>query len=157
MSEPRRAAANELSPSALVERMLSVTCELTDVVERETAFIEAREAHRIAELQAQKTSLANHYAMDVQAITLNHGLIDRAPSEQVARLKSAMRKLEDALRTNALALSAARSVSERILKSVAEAMNERKAPVLGYGRDAAVARPAPGQAHGAAIALDARV
>jgi hypothetical protein len=34
-------------------------------------------------------------------------------------------------------------------------VNQRKAPTLGYGRNAAMSRPAPGQ--NAAIALDSRV
>jgi hypothetical protein len=154
MSEHPRAAAAELTPAAFIERLLSVTANLTDLVGEETALLEAREPLRIAELQARKTQLANDYAMDVQAVILNHGLIDRVPAERVARLKTAMTKLDEALRRNARILGAAKSVSEGILRTVAEAVNERKAPPAGYGRNAAATRPAPGQ--GAAIALDAR-
>lgn len=154
MSELSRSAAGDLSPSALVERMLSVTSELTDVVVRETASLEARDTLKATELQPHKTALANEYAMDVQAIVLNHGLIDRVPAGKVAELKAAMTKLDEALRTNGLVLAAAKSVSERLLKSIAATVNERKAPTLGYGRNAAIARPVRGT--GGAIAIDAR-
>lgn len=154
MKEPSRSAAGDLSPAALVERMLSVASELTDVIVRETGFLEARDALKAADLQPRKTALANEYAMDVRAIALNHGLIDRVPAGKVAQLKTAMTGLDEALRTNGLILAAAKSVSERLLKSIAATVNESRTPTLGYGRNAAISRPARGQ--GSAIAIDAR-
>lgn len=153
MSETSRIAAATLTPSDLVERILGVSERLTDIIRRETGYLEAHQPLRIGELQEEKIRLANDYAMDIQAISLRKELIDRAPAEKVAKLKASMVKLDTALAANQNVLGATKSVSERLLKSIADTVNERKAPSLGYGRNAAPARP--GQS--AAIALDSRI
>ncbi|MGB3809957.1 MAG: hypothetical protein WA943_07645 [Parvibaculum sp.] len=155
MSATPRLAAQELAPTDLVERLLDVSARLTDIICCETGYLESHQPLRIGELQEEKTRLANEYAMDIQAISLRKELIDRAPAEKVARLKTAMAKLDAALVTNQNMLGAVKSVSEKILKSVADTVNERKAPPVGYGRNAAITRPASGR--GAAIALDSRI
>jgi flagellar biosynthesis/type III secretory pathway chaperone len=154
MNERSRAAAAELTPIALVERIMVLSEQLTQIVARETEYLETRQPLKISELQEEKTRLANEYAMDIQAIRLRKELIDRAPAEKVGRLKVMMAKLDATLTANRNALAATKSVSERILKSVADAVNEHKAPMLGYGRNAAVERPRASQS--AALAIDAR-
>lgn len=150
-----RPTATDLSPSDLVERVLAVSLQLTDVVLRETELLETHQPMRIGELHADKIRLANEYAMDIQAIGRRKEMIDRAPAEKIARLKTAMSKLDAALARNHSVLGLAKSVSERILKSVADSVNEQRAPTLGYGRNAAMAdrkhmRSSP-------ISLDSRV
>ena len=151
---PRLGAA-QLSPSELVDRILGVSTALTDVILRETSLLEARQPLKISELQSEKIRLANEYALDIQAISRRKELIDRAPSEKITRLKAAMSTLDTALARNRDVLGAAKSVSERILKSVADTVNETKAPTLGYGRNAAMTNRS--NSRSAAIALDSRV
>ncbi|HUD51714.1 hypothetical protein [Parvibaculum sp.] len=155
MSEFTRTAAAELSPAVLMDRMLGVAEQLGEVIGRETAFLQACEPLKIVDLQEQKLRLANEYAMDVRAVSLRKDLIDRAPAEKIARLKAAAIRLDELLKLNEVALGAAKSVSEQLLKSVANAVSEKKTPALGYGRNATISRPAAGAP--AAIAHDARV
>ena len=154
MSTTRTAAA-DLTPMELVERVLSVSEQLTDVIRRESELLESNQPLSIGELQEEKIRLSNEYAMDIQAISLRKELIDRAPAEKINRLKTAMTTLNTALERNGNLLLAAKSVSERILKSVADTVNEHKAPSLGYGRNAAMTNKTASR--GAAIALDSRV
>lgn len=155
MSAPSRLSAADLSPSELVERVLLVSTQLLDVISRETEMLETQQLLKIGELQAEKIRLANDYAMDIQAISRRKELIDRAPAEKIARLKAAMSQLDAVLIRNRNVLGAAKSVSERILKSVADTVNETKAPTLGYGRDAAMTSRASHRS--AAIVLDSSV
>jgi hypothetical protein len=155
MNATPRIAAEAMAPSDLVERIIGLSEMLIDVVERETACLQMSQPLKIGELQEEKTRIANEYAMDIRTITLRKELIDRASAEKVTRLKSSMTKLDTVLTVNQKALAAAKSVSERILKSVADAVVERRAPTLGYGRNAAHVRSTGGQA--AAIALDSRI
>lgn len=154
MSTTRTAAA-DLTPTELVERVLSVSEQLTDVIRRESELLESNQPLSISELQEEKIRLSNEYAMDIQAISLRKELIDRAPAEKINRLKTAMTALNTALERNGNLLLAAKSVSERILKSVADTVNEHKAPSLGYGRNASMSNKASSRS--AAIALDSRV
>lgn len=153
-SEKRPPAAN-ITPAELVDRLLSTSEGLADVVRRETVCLKEGKPLSIEALQEEKTRLANEYAMDIQAVARRKEMIDRAPADRVARLKSSMTGLNMALSENRIALDAAKSVSERILKSIAAHVGERNAPALNYGRNAAVAQKGPARA--AAIALDARV
>jgi hypothetical protein len=153
----RRIAAESLAPADLVERMLVQTLALTGIVRRETGLLRDRAQPQVAALQPEKIRIANDYAMDAQAIHGRKDLIDRAPSERVSKLKSAMIELDRALAENGEALAAARSVSEGLIRMVANAMIERAAPTLGYGRDAAPATRRPGNpSTPASLTLDAR-
>ncbi len=158
MNEPRRIAAETLAPADLVDRVLALTAGLTEIVGRETALLRARAQNEVAALQPEKIRLANEYAMDVQAIRTRKELVDRAPAERVSRLKSTMIELDRALALNAEALDAAKSVSEGLIRMVADAMSERVAPALGYGRNAApAARRASNPAGAGSLTLDSRV
>jgi hypothetical protein len=156
MNEQPRPAPGNIPAAALVDRILGVTEALIAIVQRETALLQACEPMKIVDLQPEKTRLANEYAMDIKAIQLRPELIDRAPSERVARLKIEMTRLHSVLDLNGRALAASKSVSERILKSVADVLNDQRAPTVGYGRDANLSRQSA-SSRNAAIALDSRV
>lgn len=158
MNEPRRIAAETLPPAELVDRVLALTSSLTGIVQRETELLLERAQADVAALQADKIRVANDYAMDVQAIRLRKDLIDRAPAERVARLKTAMTGLDQALTRNGEALNAAKSVSEGLIRMVANAMSQTSAPLPGYGKNAAPAarqRSNPGSA--GSLTLDERI
>lgn len=155
MSAAPRIAATQLAPTELVERVLGVSERLTDLISRETAFLESHQPLKVGELHEEKTRLANEYAMDIQAIGQHKQLLDRAPAEKIAKLKAGMARLDAALAANRNVLGAAKSVSERILKSMSDTVNQHKSPTLGYGRNAAMTRRPSGQ--NAAIALDSRI
>lgn len=156
MTEARRIPAETLAPADLVERMTGLTASLMDVIERETEALHNRAQADIAKLQPEKTRLANEYAMDVQAVRGRKELLDRAPAERVTRLKASMIALDKALTLNGEALAAARSVSEGLIRMVANAMTEKAAPTLGYGANAATT---PRRAAGSAgsLTLDAHI
>jgi flagellar biosynthesis/type III secretory pathway chaperone len=156
MTEARRIPAETLAPADLVERMTGLTANLMDVIERETEALHNRAQEDVANLQPEKARLANEYAMDVQAVRSRKELLDRAPAERVTRLKASMIALDKALTLNGEALAAARSVSEGLIRMVANAMTEKAAPTLGYGANAA---SAPRRAAGSAgsLTLDARI
>lgn len=153
----RRIAAETLAPAELVDRVLGLTAALSSVIQHETELLLGRAQADIAALQPEKIRIANDYAMDVQAIRGRKDLLDRAPAERVSRLKAAMIELDDALARNAEALSAAKSVSEGLIRMVASAMSERAAPPLGYGRNAAAPTRGSGPAGTGSLTLDSRI
>ncbi|MEP0708621.1 hypothetical protein [Parvibaculum sp.] len=158
MSDPRRVPAETLAPADLVDRMLGLTMDLTGLIARETEFLRDRAQAEVAALQPEKIRLANDYAMDVQAVRARKDLLDRAPSERISRLKTAMSELDRMLAKNGEALGAAKSVSESLIRMVADAMSERTAPALGYGSNAAPAARRSGSATGTgSLTLDARI
>lgn len=158
MSDPRRVPAETLSPADLVDRMLGLTADLTGLIARETELLRDRAQAEVAALQPEKIRLANDYAMDVQAVRTRKDLLDRAPAERISRLKTAMGELDRTLAKNGEALGAAKSVSESLIRMVADAMSERTAPALGYGSNATPAARRSGSATGTgSLTLDARI
>lgn len=157
MSEPRRIPAETLPPAELVGRMLGLTADLAAIIRKETDLLLDRARDEIAALQPEKIRLANDYAMDVQAVRSRKDLLDRAPAERISHLKAAMVELDRDLARNAEALSAAKSVSEGLIRMVANAMSERAAPPLGYGRNAAAPARTAGPAGAGSLTLDSRV
>ena len=158
MSDARRTPAEKLAPAALVDRMTALAGELGAVIARETEALRNRNREEVADLQPEKTRLANEYAMDVQAVRARKELLDRAPAQSIARLKAGMTELDRLLAVNGEALAAARSVSEGLIRMVANAMSEKAAPALGYGANAAAAPRRAGIAAGSgSLTLDARI
>ncbi|MBX3506609.1 MAG: hypothetical protein KF895_14115 [Parvibaculum sp.] len=158
MSAPRRIPAETMAPADLADRMIAATAALAALIGQETEALRSRNREEVANLQAEKTRLANDYAMDVQSVRSRKELLDRAPAERVARLKAGMIELDRALALNGEALAAARSVSEGLIRMVADAMSERAAPTLGYGANAATApRRTGGSAAVGSLTLDSRI
>lgn len=157
MSDTRRTPAEALAPADLVDRMIALTVELGAVIARETEALRNRNREEVTSLQPEKIRLANEYALDVQSVQTRKELIDRAPAERVARLKAGMVELDRLLVLNGEALAAARSVSEGLIRMVANAMSEKAAPALGYGANAAAPRRAATAAGAGSLTLDARV
>ncbi len=87
MSDKRRTPAEALAPVELVDRMTAVTIELGQVIARETEALRSRNRQEVESLQAEKTRLANEYALDVRSVQTRKERIARAPAERVARLK----------------------------------------------------------------------
>lgn len=153
----RRTPAETLPPIELVDRLLSLTSGLIAVIRKETELLRSRAQAEVAELQPEKVRLANDYAMDVMAVRGHRNLLDRAPAERVARLKAAMSELDGELALNGEALNAAKSVSEGLIRMVADAMSERSAPTLGYGPNASASARRSGGAPGSgSLTLDSR-
>lgn len=138
MSAERRTPAEQLPPAELAERLLRLTTSLTSILTRETEALQARKIGALGELQAEKIRVANDYAMDSQAVRQRTALIDRAPSEKINELKAAMHDLDETLRRNEETLLATKSVSDRLIHAVAEAVSRQKAPAGGYGENAAI-------------------
>lgn len=157
MSDMRRTPAETLAPADLVDRMIALTVELGAVIARETEALRNRDREEVTSLQPEKIRLANEYALDVQSVQTRKELIDRAPAERVARLKAGMIELDRLLTLNGEALAAARSVSEGLIRMVANAMSEKAAPALGYGANATASRRAATAAGSGSLTLDARV
>ncbi|MFN6942695.1 MAG: hypothetical protein ACK4OG_11940 [Parvibaculum sp.] len=157
MSDMRRTPAEALAPADLVDRMIGLTIELGAIIARETEALRSRNREELADLQPEKIRLANEYALDVQSVQIRKELIDRAPADRVARLTAGMVELDRLLILNGEALAAARSVSEGLIRMVANAMSEKAAPALGYSANAAAPRRPATVAGSGSLTLDARV
>lgn len=112
---------------ALIERLCEVMARENDCVRRFAL-------DPLSELQAEKRTLAQAYEKELDRLRRQPELLGGLPVEPRRQLEEAMRRMQAAVRRNAEVLSAAKTVSERLLRRVSEALAEepgRVAPASG--------------------------
>lgn len=100
---------------ALIERL----CE---VMAREGESVRRMAVERIGELQEEKRVLAQAYEKELAALRREPEALAALPLEARRELEEGMRRLQAAARRNADLLRAAKTVTERLLRRVAEAL-----------------------------------
>lgn len=102
---------------ALIERLCEVMARENDCVRRFAL-------DPLSELQAEKRTLAQAYEKELDRLRRQPELLGALPVEPRRQLEEAMRRMQVAVRRNAEVLSAAKTVSERLLRRVSEALAE---------------------------------
>jgi flagellar biosynthesis/type III secretory pathway chaperone len=99
----------------LIERLCAVMAEEGDCVRRMAV-------DRIGELQEEKRALAEAYEKELAALRRAPEVVGALPLEARHELEEGMRRLQAASRRNADLLAAAKTVTERLLRRVTEAL-----------------------------------
>ena len=125
------------------------------LLDRETELFRARRPHEAMPFQVEKTELATLYRRETACIGKDPSLVGGAPAPRRAALAALTHRFNEALAMNQRAGEALRTISEGIVRAIAEEVAQRRAPAPSYGPGAAktVAAPSPG----AAIALNRTV
>lgn len=118
-------------PTDRVDQLLTLTERLTGLM-----------AEDLAELQARRPSLArseelgrlaNIYRHESARVRRDPSLVASAPAEDRARLRAATQAFEATLARHLQAVEAARSVSEGLVRAIAEEMGRSRPKAAGYG------------------------
>lgn len=99
----------------LIDRLCAVMAQETDCVRRMAI-------DRIGEVQDEKRLLAEAYEKELGALRRRPEALGGLPMEARRQLEEAMRRLQAASRRNADVLLAAKTVTERLLRRVADAL-----------------------------------
>lgn len=99
----------------LIDRLCAVMSQENDCVRRMAI-------DRIAEVQEEKRVLAEAYEKELDALRRRPEALGGLPMEVRRQLEEAMRRLQAASRRNADVLLAAKTVTERLLRRVADAL-----------------------------------
>lgn len=131
------------------EQLLALTERLTELLGQETAAFERRRPHEAAVTLEETGRLANLYRHESARIRRDPTLIAGAPVELRRRLVTATEDFDAACRRHERALTAARTVTEGMVKAIADEIASTRVPNAGYGPGAR-----PGMAaHQAASAI----
>ncbi|WP_374569974.1 flagellar basal body protein [Phenylobacterium sp.] len=136
-----------------VEQMIILTERLTELIALEAQAFEARRPQDAAQHQAETTRLANLYRHESMRVRANPKLVAEAPSELRLRLIRATEAFDAVLARQGRALEAAKTITEGIVRAIAEEVASQRSRAGGYGPGAA-AKPATGAA--TAITLNKR-
>lgn len=134
---------------ARVRQLTALTRTLTQRLSSEmTAFQEGRPqdvAHGLAATQ----EMANVYRRDTAHVKANPALLAAAPLEDRRDLMEATEIFDGVLARHALAVEAARTISEGLVRTIAQEVTATRTPASAYASDGRAA-----QGDGRAVALN---
>jgi hypothetical protein len=130
---------SESEAKARVDQLTVLTERLTELISAECRAFEARKPHDAAATLDETSRLANLYRHESTRIRGNVGLVQAAPLENRLKLMRATEAFESVLARHGRALEAAKTVTEGIVRAVAEEVAGKKATGAGYGPSATTA------------------
>lgn len=119
--------------AALVAAVMASLDALEALLARESSHVRVgRLREGLAETE-RKTGLASDYLQGLEAIKANAIALARFAPEGITALKAAHARFTQAVETNQAVLATARTVSEGLVKTLADEMNRARTPTV-YGR-----------------------
>lgn len=122
-----------LNATARVRQMIDLTERLTARLAEEAAAFETRRPQDVAATVGQTQDLANAYRRESARIKAAPSELAPAPAEERNRLIAATRTFEAVLSRHALAVEAARIVSEGLVKTIAAEVASQRGSPAAYG------------------------
>ncbi len=117
----------------LAGQLIVLSDRLKELVQRETALFEQRKPHEALSFASEKNTLATTYRLETARIARNPALLDGATDELKRTLRQATKALDDALRANNRATVAVRTLTEGLVKAIADEAVRMRQSVKGYG------------------------
>jgi hypothetical protein len=132
-----------LHSSSTVENLLFVTDRLIDLMTKEVEFLKNMQPEDIRELQEDKNDLARAYERYMEEIKAAPEILSQVDDSLKAKLRSATDRFNVAITENERSLRAVKSVSERLLNVIVNAVAEKQSGaayssmsnVSAYGTD----------------------
>ena len=121
-------------PADRVEQLIALTERLTGLLADETKAYEAHRPHEAAASAAETVRLANVYRHESLRVKKDPSMVAGAPEPLRRRLAEATRTFEATLARHAGAVQAALTVTEGIVRAVAEEVAATRKGSAGYGR-----------------------
>jgi hypothetical protein len=119
--------------SERAEQMIALTERLTELIAQEALAFEQRRPQDAA-LHLEETSrLANLYRHESARIRANPGLVSSAPMALRTRLIRATEAFDSVLARQGRALEAAKTVTEGLVRAIANEVAAQRTSAIGYG------------------------
>ncbi len=128
-------AAN--SPTDRAEALIKLTSRLAELLDQETAMFEARTPHKAVDLQPEKTRLATLYRAETQRAGADRSRLAGLAPMLKSRLQDSTQRFEAALTRNGAAVEALKTLTEGLVKALADEANRQAQAKAGYGPGAA--------------------
>lgn len=122
-----------------VEQLIALTERLTELIALEAQAFEQRRPQDAAAHLEETSRLANLYRHESARARANPALVQAAPAEQRMRLMQATEAFDAVLARQGRALEAAKTVTEGLVRAIAEEVASKRASGSGYGPGATAA------------------
>jgi hypothetical protein len=111
--------------NGLIERLISVTAALIDVMNRELEFLNNMQPQEIRDLQAEKEDLARTYENCMMEIKSDPRVLSACEAGVKSHLANVTSSFQATLTENERALRAVKTVSERLLNVIVNAVADK--------------------------------
>lgn len=133
------------------EQLLAMTLRLAGLVDAEIEAVKARRLDASGANWDEKERLVHAWRLEVSRIKADPSQMTGLSQARRDALKAAARDLEDKLQAHERALSAARTVTEGLVRSIAAEIAESRSAPVGYGAKGAPATMPRREASGFAV------
>lgn len=116
-----------------VEQLIILTERLTDLIARQSAAFEARRPHEAAQYVDEVAKLANLYRHESTRVRANVALVSGAALARRQRLVRATEAFDAVLARQGRAVTAAKTVTEGLVRAIAQEVAEHRPTASGYG------------------------
>jgi len=125
-----------------VEQLTALTERLTELVALDAQAFEQRRPQDAGRNLDETSKLANIYRHESARVRANPNLVAAAPLEQRMRLIRATEAFDAVLARQGRALEAAKTVTEGLVRAIAEEVASQRQTGTGYGHGGVAAAPA---------------
>ena len=131
------------SSAERMEQLILLTERLTGLIAEQLRAFEARRPQDAAQNADETARLANLYRHESLKVKTNPTILDGAPPELKERLIVATRAFDAVLARHGRAVEAAKTITEGLIRAIAEEVHRQRHAVASYGPKAMQApRPA---------------
>jgi hypothetical protein len=116
-----------------IEQLILLTDRLTSLVAEQAKAFESRRPQDAGAFVEETSRLANLYRHESARIRANRGLISAAPAPQRLRLRRATEAFDAVLARQARAVGAAKTVTEGLVRAIAEEVASQRQKGISYG------------------------
>jgi hypothetical protein len=124
------AAANS---AERVEQLILLTERLTSLISEQLRAFEARRPHDAAGNAEETARLANLYRHESLKLKADSAWLEEAPAPLRERLVAATRAFDAVLARHGRAVDAAKTITEGLIRAIAEEVHKQRHAVTGYG------------------------
>ncbi len=132
-----------MSKNVKIDELLDITGRLSALMAQETDLLRATRASEIEPLQEEKATLVSAYANALNIVRRNPAAIGDASVDLRATLKDATADLKARLDDNLRAVQVAKTVNERVIRALGEAIAEQRSSGAAYTASGGSAPPTP--------------
>jgi hypothetical protein len=133
------------------DQLLAIATRLVALVRAEIEALKARRLDGGSADFAEKERLAHAWRLEVNQVRANPSVLAGATAEQKAALRDVSHELESALEGHTQALEAMKTVTEGLVKAIADEVAATRRAPAAYGRSGAMQGARPDAASGIAV------
>jgi hypothetical protein len=140
---------------AKINQIITLCGHLGSVIQQEIKILAERRPSDLKPLLETKNRLTEQYQAEMAAMREHPEMVKAAPPDDIERLKDATFLLHGILDQYRTSLTAAKTVTERLVKAIGDEVASRRQPMKSYGANAQYAPMVTPATQGAAsIALN---